>query len=31
MRQLFLQAVIRQDIAWYDTSTGNNFAAQVTE
>lgn len=31
IRLLFLQAVLRQDMSWYDTSTGNNFAARITE
>ena len=31
IRCKFLQAVLRQDIAWYDTNTANDFASRMTE
>jgi len=31
IRKLFLEAMLRQDIAWYDTSSGSNFASKMTE
>ncbi|XP_037902429.1 multidrug resistance protein homolog 49-like isoform X2 [Hermetia illucens] len=31
IRKLFLRSVIRQDISWHDTFTGNNFAVQLTD
>ncbi|XP_037948001.1 multidrug resistance protein homolog 49-like isoform X1 [Teleopsis dalmanni] len=31
IRKLFLEAILRQDISWYDTNSGNNFATKMTE
>ncbi|XP_037946899.1 multidrug resistance protein homolog 49-like [Teleopsis dalmanni] len=31
IRKLFLEAILRQDMSWYDTSSGNNFASKLTE
>ncbi|XP_017054076.1 multidrug resistance protein homolog 49 [Drosophila ficusphila] len=31
IRKVFLEAMLRQDIAWYDTSSGSNFASKMTE
>ncbi|XP_037948003.1 multidrug resistance protein homolog 49 [Teleopsis dalmanni] len=31
IRKLFLEAILRQDMSWYDTSSGNNFASKMTE
>lgn len=31
IRILFLRSVLRQDMVWYDTATGNNFASKITE
>ncbi|KAJ9598418.1 hypothetical protein L9F63_010893, partial [Diploptera punctata] len=31
VRWLFLQAVLRQDMSWYDTSKTANFASRITE
>jgi len=31
IRSRFLQAVLRQDISWYDTATSNDFASRITE
>ncbi|XP_043290091.1 multidrug resistance protein homolog 49 isoform X2 [Venturia canescens] len=31
VRRMFLQAVLRQDMAWYDTNTSTNFASRITE
>ncbi|XP_015603415.1 multidrug resistance protein homolog 49 isoform X2 [Cephus cinctus] len=31
LRIMFLQAVLRQDMAWYDTNTSTNFASRITE
>ncbi|XP_043481652.1 multidrug resistance protein homolog 49-like isoform X1 [Leptopilina heterotoma] len=31
LRKMFLQAVLRQDMAWYDTNTSTNFASRITE
>ncbi|KAK2584732.1 hypothetical protein KPH14_007064 [Odynerus spinipes] len=31
VRKMFLRAVLRQDMAWYDTNTSTNFASRITE
>lgn len=31
MRIEFFQSLMRQDIGWYDTANGNNFAVRITE
>ena len=31
IRCRFLKSVLRQDIAWYDTNTANDFASRMTE
>lgn len=31
IRKLFLNAVIRQDMTWYDTISDKNFAVKMTE
>lgn len=31
IRILFLKAVLRQDIGFYDTNTSDNFAVRITE
>ncbi|KAH8297255.1 hypothetical protein KR044_008793 [Drosophila immigrans] len=31
IRKLFLEAILRQDMSWYDTSSGTNFASKMTE
>nr|CAG4650007.1 EOG090X02PU [Sida crystallina] len=31
IRSLFLTAVLRQDIGWYDTKASNDFASRITE
>ncbi|KAK0086065.1 hypothetical protein PV325_003921 [Microctonus aethiopoides] len=31
VRRMFLQAVLRQDMTWYDTNTSTNFASRITE
>lgn len=31
IRNRFFQSLIRQDVGWYDVSTGNNFAVRITE
>lgn len=31
IRKLFLQAVLRQDLTWYDLNTSENFAVRMTE
>ncbi|XP_055855395.1 multidrug resistance protein homolog 49 [Episyrphus balteatus] len=31
IRTLFLQSILRQDMSWYDTTSGNNFASKMTE
>lgn len=31
IRELFLDAVIRQDMSWYDTISDKNFAVKMTE
>ncbi|XP_069680453.1 multidrug resistance protein homolog 49-like [Periplaneta americana] len=31
VRWMFLQSVLRQDMAWYDTSKTSNFASRITE
>lgn len=31
VRKMFLKAVLRQDMAWYDTNTSTNFASRITE
>ncbi|XP_004537388.1 multidrug resistance protein homolog 49 [Ceratitis capitata] len=31
IRKLFLKAILRQDMSWYDTSSGNTFANKMTE
>ena len=31
IRTKFLEAVLRQDIAWYDTNTTSDFASKMTE
>ena len=31
IRQEFLRALLKQDMAWYDTNTTTNFAGSMTE
>ncbi|XP_058456656.1 multidrug resistance protein homolog 49 [Malaya genurostris] len=31
IRQLFLQAVLRQDMTWYDLNSDDNFAVRITD
>lgn len=31
VRRMFLRAVLRQDMTWYDTNTSTNFASRITE
>ncbi|XP_020291871.1 multidrug resistance protein homolog 49 isoform X2 [Pseudomyrmex gracilis] len=31
VRKMFLKAVLRQDMSWYDTNTSTNFASRITE
>lgn len=31
IRKQFLNAIIRQDMSWYDTITDKNFAVKMTE
>ncbi|XP_002061354.3 multidrug resistance protein homolog 49 [Drosophila willistoni] len=31
IRKHFLEAILRQDISWYDTTSGTNFASKMTE
>lgn len=31
VRKMFLRAVLRQDMTWYDTNTSTNFASRITE
>ncbi|BFG05140.1 multidrug resistance protein homolog 49 [Drosophila madeirensis] len=31
IRKVFLEAMLRQDITWYDTTSGTNFASKMTE
>ncbi|XP_072756399.1 multidrug resistance protein homolog 49 isoform X2 [Anoplolepis gracilipes] len=31
VRKMFLKAVLRQDMTWYDTNTSTNFASRITE
>ncbi|XP_046633239.1 ATP-dependent translocase ABCB1-like isoform X2 [Daphnia pulicaria] len=31
IRSKFLQAVLRQDVGWYDTKSSNDFASRITE
>lgn len=31
VRRMFLRAVLRQDMSWYDTNTSTNFASRITE
>jgi ATP-binding cassette subfamily B (MDR/TAP) protein 1 len=31
IRILFLKSVLKQDMAWYDTNTSDNFAVRITE
>lgn len=31
IRKLFLQSVLRQDMAWYDLNTSDSFAVRITE
>ncbi|XP_001986851.2 multidrug resistance protein homolog 49 [Drosophila grimshawi] len=31
IRKLFLEAILRQDMSWYDTTSGTNFASKMTE
>lgn len=31
IRQRFFESVLRQDMSWYDTNTGTNFASTITE
>ncbi|ALC42337.1 Mdr49 [Drosophila busckii] len=31
IRKIFLEAILRQDMSWYDTSSGANFASKMTE
>lgn len=31
VRKMFLQAVLRQDMTWYDINTSTNFASRITE
>lgn len=31
IRRMFFETILRQDMTWYDTNTGTNFASTVTE
>lgn len=31
VRKMFLKAVLRQDMSWYDTNTSTNFASRINE
>lgn len=31
VRKIFLKAVLRQDMSWYDTNTSTNFASRINE
>ncbi|XP_067631071.1 multidrug resistance protein homolog 49 isoform X2 [Eurosta solidaginis] len=31
IRKLFLESILRQEMSWYDTSSGNSFANKITE
>ena len=31
IRRMFLEAVLRQDIGWYDTNTSTDFASKMTQ
>ncbi|KAG5315957.1 MDR49 protein, partial [Acromyrmex insinuator] len=31
IRKIFLKAVLRQDMSWYDTNTSTNFASRINE
>lgn len=31
IRIKFLQSLMRQDVGWYDVTSGNNFAVRITE
>ncbi|XP_011646882.1 multidrug resistance protein homolog 49 isoform X1 [Pogonomyrmex barbatus] len=31
VRKMFLKAVLRQDMAWYDTNTSTNFASRIND
>ncbi|XP_039305776.1 multidrug resistance protein homolog 49 isoform X2 [Solenopsis invicta] len=31
IRKMFLKAVLRQDMSWYDTNTSTNFASRINE
>lgn len=31
LRSKFLQAILRQDVGWYDTKASNDFASRITE
>uniref|UniRef100_A0A1B0A9F0 ABC-type xenobiotic transporter n=1 Tax=Glossina pallidipes TaxID=7398 RepID=A0A1B0A9F0_GLOPL len=31
VRKLFLESILRQDMSWYDTNSGNNFAGKMAE
>ncbi|KAL0111878.1 hypothetical protein PUN28_013228 [Cardiocondyla obscurior] len=31
VRKMFLRAVLRQDMSWYDTNTSTNFASRINE
>lgn len=31
IRTLFLKSILRQDMSWYDVTSGNNFASKMTE
>ncbi|XP_012063835.1 PREDICTED: multidrug resistance protein homolog 49-like [Atta cephalotes] len=31
IRKIFLRAVLRQDMSWYDTNTSTNFASRINE
>ena len=31
IRRMFLEAVLRQDVGWYDTNTSTDFASKMTQ
>uniref|UniRef100_A0A1A9X3Q1 ABC-type xenobiotic transporter n=1 Tax=Glossina brevipalpis TaxID=37001 RepID=A0A1A9X3Q1_9MUSC len=31
VRKLFFESILRQDMSWYDTNSGNNFASKMAE
>uniref|UniRef100_A0A1A9USS9 ABC-type xenobiotic transporter n=1 Tax=Glossina austeni TaxID=7395 RepID=A0A1A9USS9_GLOAU len=31
VRKLFLESILRQDMSWFDTNSGNNFAGKMAE